>query len=42
VGDEAGARADAVVVEQESPEGAASLRTYMQAAFRPYDFWPAR
>jgi antitoxin component YwqK of YwqJK toxin-antitoxin module len=42
VGDEAGARADAAVVELESPEGAASLRTYLQAAFRPYEFWPAR
>jgi antitoxin component YwqK of YwqJK toxin-antitoxin module len=42
VGDEAGARADAEVVERESPEGATSLRTYMQAAFRPYEFWPAR
>ncbi len=42
LGDEEGARADAAVVAAESPDGAASLRTYMQAAFRPYDFWPAR
>lgn len=42
LGDEAGAGADAEVVARESPEGAASLRTYMQVAFRPYQFWPAR
>jgi antitoxin component YwqK of YwqJK toxin-antitoxin module len=42
LGDEAGALADAAIVERESPASAASLRAYMQATFRPYDFWPAR
>jgi antitoxin component YwqK of YwqJK toxin-antitoxin module len=42
LGDEAGARADAAVVEVESPEAAASLRSHMLAAFRNFDFWPAR
>ncbi len=42
IGDEVGARADAAVVETASPDGAASLRAYLEAAFRPYEFWPAR
>jgi antitoxin component YwqK of YwqJK toxin-antitoxin module len=42
LGDEAGALADAAIVERESPESADSLRAYLQATFRPYDFWPAR
>jgi antitoxin component YwqK of YwqJK toxin-antitoxin module len=42
LGDETGALADAAIVEGESPESADSLRAYLQATFRPYDFWPAR
>jgi antitoxin component YwqK of YwqJK toxin-antitoxin module len=41
LGDEAGALADAAIVEGESRESADSLRAYLQATFRPYDFWPA-
>lgn len=42
IGDEAGALADAAIVERESAESADSLRAYVRATFRPYGFWPAR
>jgi antitoxin component YwqK of YwqJK toxin-antitoxin module len=41
-GDQAGAMADAAVVERESAEAAESLRTYAETMFRPFDSWPAR
>ena len=41
-GDEAAARADAAVVEQESAEAAESLRAYSETMFRAFDWWPAR
>ena len=41
-GDEAAARADAAVVEQESAEAAESLRAYAKTIFRAFDWWPAR
>ena len=41
-GDEAGARADAAVVEQESADAAGSLRSYGETMFRAFDWWPAR
>ena len=41
-GDETGARADLAIVDGESPEAAESLRVYMRAALRPFDFRPAQ
>jgi antitoxin component YwqK of YwqJK toxin-antitoxin module len=41
-GDERGARADAEIVATESPDVAASFVSYLQAALRPFTFWPAR
>jgi hypothetical protein len=40
-GDEAGTLADAAVIADEAPDVAASLRDYVRAVFRPYDFAPA-
>lgn len=40
--DEAGALADAAAIAEEMPEVAASLRDYVRAVFRPYDFLPGR
>jgi antitoxin component YwqK of YwqJK toxin-antitoxin module len=42
LGDEAGALADAAIVERESPESADSLRAYLRTTFRRYEFWQAR
>jgi hypothetical protein len=39
-GDEAGTLADAEAIAGEIPEVAASLRDYVRAVFRPYDFVP--
>jgi hypothetical protein len=39
-GDEAGARQDTELVAGEAFEAAAALRTYLDTAFRPFDFWP--
>jgi hypothetical protein len=41
-GDEAGARADAAVVAEASPEAADSLLTYLRITFRPFDAAAAR
>ena len=41
-GDEAGARADLVIVAAESPDAATVLIGQMQTVLRPFDDWPAR
>ncbi len=41
-GDEAGARADLVIVAAESPDAATLLIGQMQTVLRPFDDWPAR
>jgi hypothetical protein len=41
-GDERGARADVEVVAGEAPEAAAALTVHLDAAWRPFLFWPAR
>ena len=41
-GDEAGARADLVVVAAQSPDAATLLIGQMQTVLRPFDDWPAR
>jgi hypothetical protein len=40
-GDDTGARADAAIVEAESPGAAESLLAYLRVAFRPFVFTPA-
>ena len=41
-GDEPGARADVELVAAEAPDAAAALTEHMEAAWRPFLFWPAR
>jgi hypothetical protein len=40
-GDDTGTHEDLVIVDREAPDAAAALRAAMDAAFRPFEFWPA-